>query len=135
MFVSSSPIWVNSYFFIYIFVTYFTKTNRLDIPGTNQQTQSIFRIKRWLCFSEQQLLRKKSDDCDSSTNQDVSGFEDETIHEEDILSIGMSWSGFQHWRDKKLPFPLMLKAAYHTHISSRNRLDRDDIQLVLTAVF
>jgi len=93
------------------------------MSGTNQQTQSIFGIKPWRWFSGLQILRKKSDDYDSPTNQDVSGLEDETIHEEDILSIGMSWSGFQHWRDKKLPFPLMLKAAYHTHVSGRNRLE------------
>jgi len=89
----------------------------------------------WRWFSGLNLLRKKSDDYDSPTNQDVSGLEEETTHVEDIISIGVSWSGVQQWRNKKLPFPIKLKAAYNTHLSGRNRLDRDDILIVLTTVF
>jgi len=116
----------------------FSRTEELDRDLgdiTEAYVELGYSSNNWRWFSGLNLLRKKSDDYDSPTNQNVSGLEDETIHEEDILSIGVSWSGIQQWRNKKLPFPLSVKAAYNTHTSGRNRLDRDDIQLVLTAVF
>lgn len=116
----------------------YSRTEKLDRDlgdVTEAYAELGYSNNNWRWFSGLQILRKKSDDYESPSNQDVSGLEDETTHEEDILSLGFSWSGIQHWRDKKLPFPLSVKAAFNTHISGRNRLDRDDLQFALTAVF
>ena len=116
----------------------YSRTEELDRDlgdVTEAYAELGYSNNNWRWYSGLNVLRKKSDDYDSPSNQDVTGLEDETIHEEDILSIGFSWSGIQHWRNRKLPFPLSVKAAYNTHLSGRNRLDRDDLQIVLTAVF
>jgi hypothetical protein len=94
-----------------------------------------YRSGDWRLFSALEAMRKGSDDYSSPSGQDVSGLEAGTTQEEDLFSAGISWSGVQAWRDKKLPLPLVLQAVYRKHLAGRNRPDREEFRLAVTAVF
>lgn len=94
-----------------------------------------YHIDDWRLFGAIESMRKRNDDYSSSTGQDVSGLEAGTVQEEDLFSAGLSWSGIQQWRAKKLPLPLVLQVSSRTHLGGRNRLDRKEFNLAVTAVF
>jgi len=89
----------------------------------------------WRLYGALEFMRKGSDRYSSPSGQDVSGLEANTEQEDDLISVGFSWSGVNSWREKKLPLPLLFQAGYRKHLSGRNRLDRTEYQLSITVVF
>lgn len=89
----------------------------------------------WRMFGSIDAMRKRSDDYSSPSGQNVSGLEAGTTLEEDILAVGLSWSGVRKWREKKIPLPLVFQVGYRSHLAGKNRLDRKEYQFSVTAVF